>query len=542
MPYRVLVADSLPGDVLTQWNNDQLEVINKAGISPEELAQELPHYDALVVRSRTKVTETILHHATKLKIIGRAGAGVDNIDLDAATRHGVIVMNTPGGNTIAATEHTIGLMLAALRNIPQAHLSMKNHRWDRKTFIGRELYEKTIGIIGLGKIGREVARRLSAFQATLLGYDPFITPELAHRLGVQLVSLDELFQRADIITLHTPKMPETMNLVNQERLQQCKDGVVLINCARGGLVNEADLLEALNTGKVSVAAFDVFESEPPQNWELIDHPNFIATPHLGASTREAQEKVARQILEQIAHFFETGVPRNAVNFMAVDEKLLPVLQPYFELAYRLGQAGAQIGSTAFSRERLTAISVRFYGEITDLPVDPIFSHLLMGVFRQSATSGKTTEFINAVNALSIARERGIELEISRKDHPLTSHTHLVACDFHFGDHMIHLSGTVYAKGIFRLVEFGDYTVDANLNGSMIIIENEDVPGVIGRTGLILAEHQLNIAHVSSGRRKESGTAVNVFNIEGTVTSEVLEAIGQIPQVNQVWYASTEPLL
>ncbi len=541
MPYRVLIADSLPEDVLSQWQHSTLEIINRAGISKEELLQEIATADALVVRSRTKVTEDVLSAARQLKIVGRAGAGVDNIDLSAATRHGVIVMNTPGGNTIAATEHTIGLMLAALRNIPQAYQSMKQHEWNRKAFIGRELYEKTIGIIGLGKIGREVARRLSAFQVQLLGYDPFLTPELAERLGVRLVGLDELFAQSDIITLHTPKMPETLNLVNKERLAQCKDGVVIINCARGGLVNEADLLEALNSGKVSAAAFDVFESEPPTHWELIDHPRFIATPHLGASTQEAQEKVARQILEQIAHFFETGVPRNAVNFMAVDEKLLPVLKPYFELAYRLGQAGAQMGNGTSSSKRLTGISVRFYGEVTNLPLDPIVSHLLMGVFQNPSQTNQPTEFINAVNAMSVARERGIEIEISRKDHPLTSHTHLIACDFHFEDHMVHLSGTVYAKGIFRLVEFGPYTVDANLNGQLIVIENQDVPGVIGRTGLILADHQLNIAHVSSGRLQDKGTAVNIFNVEGRVTPEVLAQIRAISSVQNIWYAHLEPL-
>ncbi len=541
MPYRVLVADSLPADVLKQWSTESMEVLNRSGISADDLKKEIAEVDALVVRSRTKVTEDLLKAGSRLKVVGRAGAGVDNIDLKAATRLGVIVMNTPGGNTIAATEHTIGLMLAALRNIPQAHHAMKQHNWDRKSFIGRELYEKTIGIIGLGKIGREVARRLSAFQVTLLGYDPFLTPELADRLGVRLVTLDELFQQSDIITLHTPKIPETMNLVNKERLDQCKDGVVIVNCARGGLVNEADLLEALNSGKVGAAAFDVFESEPPENWELVDHPRVIATPHLGASTREAQEKVARQILEQIAYFFETGVPKNAVNFMAVDEKLLPVLQPYFELAYRLGQAGAQVGKPVAGDNRLTAISMRFYGDVTQLPVDPIASHLLMGVFRKSSGENQPTEFINAVNAMPLARERGIEIEISRKDHPLTSHTHLIACDFHFGDVMVHLSGTVYAKGIFRLVEFGDYNVDANLNGSMIIIENEDVPGVIGKTGLILADHKINIAHVSSGRRKNTKTAVNVFNVEGPIDSDLLAEIQAIPQVKQVWFAATEPL-
>ncbi|MCB0294515.1 MAG: phosphoglycerate dehydrogenase, partial [Calditrichaeota bacterium] len=267
--FRILVADSLPEDILARYNRAEgIEVANKSGISKEDLIQELPQYNGLVVRSRTKVTAEVLAAGTNLKIIGRAGAGVDNIDTAEATRRGIIVMNTPGGNTVAATEHTVALMLAMLRNIPQAHASMRESKWDRKKYLGHELYEKTIGIVGLGKIGREVAKRLAAFGSKLIGYDPILNPDIAKRLGVTLVSFEELLRDADIITMHVPKMAETMNMINAESLSHCKDGVFLVNCARGGIINEGDLVAALDSGKVAMAAIDVFQSEPPSEWAL----------------------------------------------------------------------------------------------------------------------------------------------------------------------------------------------------------------------------------------------------------------------------------
>jgi D-3-phosphoglycerate dehydrogenase len=312
--YKILIADSLPNEILEKYKKtDNITVDNKSGISKEELMEILPEYDGLVVRSRTKVTADVLDKAEKLKVIGRAGAGVDNIDTEESTNREIIVMNTPGGNTVAATEHTIAMLLSLMRNIPRANKAILDEKWDKKTNIGNELFEKTIGVVGLGKIGYGVAKRLTAFEATVLGSDPIVTKEMANQIGVNLVELDELVKQSDIITIHAPKMPETIDLFDKEMLAKCKDGVILVNCARGGIVNEADLLVALDSGKVSAAALDVYTTEPLTDFTLVKHPNVVATPHLGASTEEAQIKVADMILDQMIEYFEKNVARNRVN-------------------------------------------------------------------------------------------------------------------------------------------------------------------------------------------------------------------------------------
>lgn len=312
--YKILVADSLPNEILEKYNQaENIIVDNKSGISKEELMEILPEYDGLVVRSRTKVTADVLAKGDKLKIIGRAGAGVDNIDTEESTNRGIIVMNTPGGNTVAATEHSVAMLLSLMRNIPRANMSMLEEKWDKKKYGGHELYEKTIGVVGLGKIGYGVAKRLKAFEATILAYDPIVTKEVADKIGVKLVDLEELVDQSDIITIHAPKMNETIDLFDKNRLAKCKDGVIIVNCARGGIVNEADLLAALESGKVSAAALDVYTSEPLTDFALVKHPNVVATPHLGASTEEAQIKVADMILYQMIEYFEKNIVRNAVN-------------------------------------------------------------------------------------------------------------------------------------------------------------------------------------------------------------------------------------
>lgn len=312
--YKILVADSLPREILDKYDkSENITVDNKSGISKEELMEILPEYDGLIVRSRTKVTADVLAKGDKLKIIGRAGAGVDNIDTEESKNRGIIVMNTPGGNTVAATEHSVAMLLALMRNIPRANMSLLEEKWDKKIYGGHELYEKTIGVVGLGKIGYGVAKRLKAFEATILAYDPIVTKEAADQIGVELVELDDLVEQSDIITVHAPKMKETIDLFDKERLDKCKDGVVIVNCARGGIVNEADLLAALDSGKVAAAALDVYTSEPLTDYTLVKHPKVVATPHLGASTEEAQIKVADMILNQIIEYFEKNVARNTVN-------------------------------------------------------------------------------------------------------------------------------------------------------------------------------------------------------------------------------------
>ncbi len=529
--FRILIADSLPAAILEKYNAlPNIEIDNRSGISKEELAEILPQYHGLVVRSRTKATAEIIEKGAQLKVIGRAGAGVDNIDTEEATRRGIIVMNTPGGNTIAATEHTIALMLSALRNVPLASASMREGKWDRKTYLGYELFAKTVGVIGLGKIGREVAKRLSAFGVRLIGYDPILTKQMADRLKIELMSFEDLVQQADIITIHVPKMKDTLNMINAESLKLCKDGVIIINCARGGIINEDDLLAALDSGKVAVAAVDVFKNEPPEDWRIAQHPKAVATPHLGASTEEAQAKVADQILQQMIEYFQKNVALNAVNFISVNEKIQPIIAPYFNLAQRLGTLFSQIRDS-----RLREVAIRFYGSIIDLPLEPIASHLMVGALKTGSKTDKAhnVDFINMVNSLAIAREKGVEIEISKKDHPLKSHTNLIACDFTTQNGKIHLEGTVYAKDIYRMVAFGKYDVDAELADKMVIVENDDVPGIIGAVGTILAGDNINISHVSSGRIKPDKTAVNIFNVEGDLNGGLQNRLAAVAHVKRV---------
>lgn len=529
--FKILIADSLPEPILKRYNTLKgITIDNRAGISKDELAEVLPEYDGLVVRSRTKATADLIQRGQKLKVIGRAGAGVDNIDTEEATRRGIIVMNTPGGNTIAATEHTIALMLAALRNIPLANASMRGGKWDRKAYLGNELFEKTVGVVGLGKIGREVAKRLAAFGVRLIGYDPILTQEVANRLKIELMGFEDLMKQADIITVHVPRMKDTINMVNAKNLQLCKDGVIIVNCARGGIINEDDLIAALDSGKVATAAVDVYKSEPPEDWRLAEHPKAVATPHLGASTEEAQTKVADQILQQMIEYFEKDIALNAVNYISVNEKIQPIIAPYFKLARKMGALFSQV------REgRLQEVAIRFYGDIIELPLEPIAAHLMTGALkaRGKSNGGGNVDFINMVNALAVAREKGVEIEISKKRTPLKSRTNLIACDFTTREGIVHLEGTVYAKDIFRLTAFGKYDVDADLSRNMIIVENDDVPGIIGGVGTILANENINITHVSSGRVIEDKSAVNIFNVEGDYDRGLQDRLRSLSHVRNV---------
>ncbi len=525
--YKILIADSLPKHILDKYDkSENITIVDRIGISKEELIDEIGEYDGLVVRSRTKVTADVLAKADKLKVIGRAGAGVDNIDSAESTNRGIIVMNTPGGNTVAATEHTIAMMLALMRNIPRANMSILEEKWDKKKYTGHELYEKTIGVIGLGKIGYGVAKRLKAFDATILGYDPIVTKEMADRIGVKLVELDELVEQSDIITIHAPKMPETIDLFNKDRLEKCKDGVVIVNCARGGIVNEADLLAALESGKVSAAALDVYTSEPLTDYELAKHEHVVATPHLGASTQEAQEKVADMILDQMIEYFEKNVARNAVNFVSVEEEIQPIIAPYFELAERLGKLFNQ-----GKQGRLQEVAIRFYGDATNVPVEPISAHLMVG-----ALKGAETELVNPVNSLVICRDRGISIEIAKKDLALTSHTNLIACDFKTDKGFYHFTGTVFAKDQFHLVECGEFTCDGNLEGNMLFVENDDIPGVVGQLGIVLANYDVNIGHLSLGRLKDKKDALNIFNLDSPIGEGVIKELKEVKGVKQVYTA------
>jgi len=525
--FKILVSDSLPAEILSKYDKTEgVSVVNKSGISMDDLNKEIADYDGLVVRSRTKVTADIIEAATKLKVIGRAGAGVDNVDSAEATKRGIIVMNTPGGNTMAATEHTIALMLAGLRNIAKANASMMRGEWDRKTYIGHELYQKTIGVVGLGKIGQEVAKRLAAFDTKLIGFDPILTSETADMLGVKLVDLDTLLKESDIITIHAPKMPETIDMLNAKNMQQCKDGVIIVNCARGGIVNEKDLISVLDSGKVALACVDVYSSEPPEDFDLAQHEKVLATPHLGASTEEAQTKVADQILDQIIEYFQKNVARNAVNFRSVDENLQSIIAPYYEVAERMGCI-----FNVIKPGRLKEVNVRYYGEVLNVPVEPITSYLLVGALK--SPDGVN---INPVNALTIARERGVSIEIAKKDAPLTMHTNAIACDLTTENGTIHLAGSTMGLNICHLIEYGEFTLAAELEGNILIVENDNVPGIIGKVGTILGDSKVNISHVSSGRDGGSNKALNVFNVQEDISEDLLKKVKDVAGINQVHLA------
>ena len=526
--FKILIADSLPKEVLAKYNqSDKISIDNKSGISHEDLISQIADYDGLVVRSRTKASADVIQAAAKLKVIGRAGAGVDNIDTAAATARGIIVMNTPGGNTIAATEHTVAMMLATMRNIARANMSMLEDKWDKKTYIGRELYEKTIGVLGLGKIGFQVAKRLRAFDTNILVYDPIVTQDVADQISAKLVDLETLLKKSDIITIHAPKMAETVNMLNKKNLALCKDGVVIINCARGGIINETDLLEALDSGKVSAAGLDVYSSEPPTDFTLAKHVKVTATPHLGASTQEAQDKVADMILDQMIEYFDKNVARNAVNYISIEPEIQAKIGPYFELAERMGRVFGQCKTG-----RIEEVTMRFYGDVISLPLEPIAAHLMVG-----ALKGAEAEQINPVNALSVSRDSGISIEIAKKDLALTSHTNLIACDLKTDQGFYHFTGTVFAKNIYHITECGDFTCDANLEGHMLFVENDDIPGVVGQLGIVLANYDVNIGHLSLGRIKESKKALNIFNLDSAIGEGVIEEIKQVKGVSQVYNAN-----
>jgi len=358
---KVLVSDNISPKGVELMKKAGIHVDVRTGMSPEELKACIAEYHGLVIRSATKVTSEIIEAAASLKVIGRAGSGLDNVDKEAATKRGIVVMNTPGGNTITTAEHAIALMFALARNIPQATLSMKEGKWEKKKFMGVELFNKTLGILGLGNIGSQVARRAHAFEMNVIGYDPFLSDEKARELGVEKVSIDELFRRSDFITIHTPLTPETKNLVNSESIQTMKDGVYIINCARGGIVNEGDLYDAIQSGKVGGAALDVFEKEPPEDFSLIRLDRVICTPHLAASTREAQENVAIAIAEQVVDYLLNGTIRNAVNFPSIPADQLPRLRPYITLSEALGSFAAQVYEGG-----ITEVTVEFRGEAGEI--------------------------------------------------------------------------------------------------------------------------------------------------------------------------------
>lgn len=519
---KVLISDSISQkgiDILTRAG---LEVDVKTGLSPEELKACIGDYDGLIIRSATKVTAAVIEAATNLKVIGRAGSGLDNVDKAAATKKGIVVMNTPGGNTITTAEHTIALMLSLARQIPQAVASMKEGKWDKKRFMGVELYNKTLGIIGIGNIGKQVAKRAIGLGMNVIGYDPYLSEENAGEIGIKKVELTELFRTSDFITIHTPLTAETKNLICSKTISIMKDGVRIINCARGGIVNEADLYEALKSGKVAGAALDVFEKEPPGNIPLLKLDNVLCTPHLGASTKEAQENVALAIAEQVADYLINGVIRNAVNFPSIPAEQVARLQPYLSLAEKMGGFASQVFEGA-----ATDITIEYRGEASELNTAPITVALLKGYLTPILE-----ETVNFVNAPMIAKERGIEVK-EMKSSEAGDYHNMVVMKIKVNGEVNTLTGTLFSKRDPRIVRINNFPVEIVPEGNMLFIYNNDRPGVIGSIGSYLGKNNINIARMHFGRESAGGMAISVVSIDTPVSDKQIEEIKKMPNIISV---------
>jgi len=516
---RVLVTDNLSQrgvDLLRQTPGVEVEVRNK--LAPEELKAALKDMDALIVRSATKVTAEVLAASPRLKVVGRAGVGVDNVDLEAATSRGVVVMNTPGGNTISAAEHTLSMLLSLAKHIPQATASMKAGKWEKGKFLSVELSGKTLGIVGLGRIGSEVAKRARGFNLRVLAYDPFISAEAAQTLGVELVELHDLYRQSDFITIHTPLTEETRDLINAATIRQMKDGVRIVNCARGGIVNEADLYEALKSGKVAGAALDVFAQEPITESPLFGLPNFISTPHLGAASEEAQEAVAVEIAQQVTDYLRKGIIRNAVNAPSVPLEVLRTLQPWLTLGEKLGRLSSQL-----AEGRLAEIHLRYRGEIASLDCIPLTVATVKGIL------DPMHDAVNTVNAMAIAKQRGLRIIESKSTEP-TDFASLITIALQTDRGKTETAGTLYSRQDPRVVDIDGFRLEGVLEGYMLIFSNLDVPGVIGRIGTLLGKNNVNIAGMQLGRERRGGRAVSIVNVDDPIPGPVLDEIRRIPNI------------
>ncbi len=519
---KVLVSDNISPKGIEILKNAGLEVDVKVGMKPEELRVLIGDYHGLVIRSATKVTPQIIDAAKNLKIVGRAGSGLDNVDIPAATRKGIVVMNTPGGNTITTAEHTIALMLALARQVPQATMSLKEGKWEKKRFTGVELFNKTLGIIGIGKIGSQVAKRAQALAMNIIAYDPYLSEEKANAIGVEKVELKELFSRSNFITIHTPITPETRNLINKETIKKMKKGVRIINCARGGIVNEKDLYDALVEGKVAGAALDVFEKEPPEGNPLMTLENLICTPHLGAATKEAQENVAIAVAEQIVDYLINRTIRNAVNFPSIPVDQVAKLQPYINLAEKLGVLAAQIFEDA-----MREITIEYYGEASEVDTAAIKIAAIKGLL-----TPVLKEEVNFVNAPIIAKERGIEVK-ETKSAGAIDYQSMIKIRIKAKDKESYFAGTLSSKKDPRVIAIDDFEVEIIPEGELLFIFNIDKPGVIGNIGTILGKHNINIARMQFGREAPGGRAISVVTIDTPATLPIIEEIKGLPNILSV---------
>ncbi|MGD1004545.1 MAG: phosphoglycerate dehydrogenase [Methanoregulaceae archaeon] len=518
--FKVLVSDPLAEEGL-EILKKACEVDVKTGLSEDELCKIIGNYDALIVRSGTEVTARVVDAGNRLKFIGRAGAGVDNIDTDAATRRGIIVANAPEGNTLAATEHTMAMMLSLARNVPQANASLKKKEWKRSNFMGFELNEKTLGIVGFGRIGREVAKRAIALGMRCVAYDPFITKDRAAQLGVEMMSVEDLFKVSDVITVHTPLIKETRHVINAKSIATMKDGVRIINCARGGIIDEKALYDAIKSGKVAGAALDVFENEPPHDSPLLTLDKVVVTPHLGASTVEAQLNVAVSVAKQCVEVLNGGAAKYVVNAPMIPSEQAEMLEPYANLAEKMGRFAIQIVSG-----RLSSVELVYGGELTDLSASLKF---ITRLALKGILDPILQQPVNIVNAEFIAKERGIAIS-ETVTQEASGFKNLITLKIKTDKSEESVSGTVFFKGRSRIVAVGGYTMDMVPEGYVIVSRHLDKPGVIGRASTILGRCNINIAGMQVGRINPGEEAIMVLNVDSEVPTEVMDEIRSMPGI------------
>ena len=518
--FKVLLLDGIdPGGVEVIQRTASITPVVHDKISREKLLEIIGEMDGVVVRSGTNIDREFIEKGQQLKVIGRAGVGVDNVDVDSATEHGVLVMNSPGGSTTTTAEHTIAMLFALARNIPQAYKTLKNRQWEKTKFKGVELAGKTLGVVGLGRIGSEVARKCQAIGMNVIAYDPYINPDAHLSSGLKLVEVQELFDQADFITVHSPLTDTTRNLINKKAIAQMKTGVRILNCARGGIVDEADLYEALKSGKVAGAAFDVFETEPNTQSPLLELENFIATPHLGASTVEAQRKVSEDICSQVADYLLRNTVRGALNFPQLEAGQVERYQHFVDLAGRLAAFIAQICDG-----RVQTVSIRYSGEVCDMNLN-----YLTSIIVRSLLAPVLREGINLINAMHVANLRGIKVQETRVPAP-ENFTNLIIIELKTDVESHRVSGTVFTDKLPRIVNVDGYPLEVVPRGNMIFFTNNDQPGVIGGIGTVLGQCNVNIAGMHLGREHEGGRALALLLVDNPVHNEVIERVRKLENI------------
>ncbi len=512
---KILISDNLSDaglDILKSY--DDFEVDIKTGLTPDQLKEEITGYDAIIVRSGTKLTSDIIEKADNMKVIGRAGVGLDNIDVESASKKGIVVMNAPGGNTVSTAEHTMSLILALSRNITQAVLSVKQGEWNRKKFMGNQLYGKNIGIIGLGRIGSEIAKRCNAFGMKVNAYDPFLSSEKAEELGIKLVDFDTILRESDYITVHTPLTKDTEHMIGNNELKKMKDNARIINCARGGIIDESALEKVVKSGKIAGVALDVYEIKPQEGNALLKYDNVIGTPHLGASTEEAQKEVAIEIAKQVADALNDKGLRNAINVPSVDVESYKSLEPYINLAEKIGLFQGQL-----LNGRINKVVVKYSGEVAKQTSTVITIAVIKGLLTPIIGGGS----INYVNASMIAQERNIKV-IEAKTSQMEDYTNLITVEVNTDKAKTVVVGTLFTRKNPRIVKINDYIVEAVPDGYVLYNSYKDIPGVLGRIGTILGESGINIASMNCGRDKPKGKAVSILNVDSIVSHEILGKI------------------